>query len=66
LFAPEISLASDPGLTFDPVPEDVWRYDIVTVSKKESGYEETVQGEAITPRWPCRLGRASVRFSCGR
>jgi alpha-amylase/alpha-mannosidase (GH57 family) len=61
-FAPEISAASDPGLTFDPRPDDVWRYDIITVSKKESGYEETVQGEAITPRWPCAVGRASVDF----
>jgi len=60
-FAPEISVASDPGLTFDPSPDDVWRYDIVTVSKKESGYEETVQGQSVTPRWPCNLGWARVR-----
>ena len=61
-FAPEVSVAFDPGLTFEPRPDDVWRYDIVTVSKKESGYEETVQGESVTPRWPCGLGRARVRF----
>jgi alpha-amylase/alpha-mannosidase (GH57 family) len=61
-FAPELSLSSDPGLELDPSPEEVWRHDIVTVSKKESGYEETVQGESVTPRWPCRLGRATVRI----
>jgi alpha-amylase/alpha-mannosidase (GH57 family) len=61
-FSPELSVASDPGLAFDPSPAEVWRYDIVTVSKKESGYEETVQGESVTPRWPCRLGRATVRI----
>jgi hypothetical protein len=61
-FAPEISVSDDPGLTFEPAPEEVWRHDIVTVSKKESGYEETVQGTSVTPRWPCRLGRACVRF----
>jgi alpha-amylase/alpha-mannosidase (GH57 family) len=61
-FAPEVSVAADPGLAFDPSPDHVWRYDIVTVSKKESGYEETVQGVSITPRWPCGLGRAGVRI----
>jgi hypothetical protein len=61
-FAPELSVSSDPGLAFEPPPEEVWRYDIVTVSKKESGFEETVQGEAVTPRWPCRLGQAQVRI----
>jgi len=59
-FAPELSVSSDPGLVFDPPPTEVWRHDIVTVSKKESGYEETVQGESVTPRWPCGLGRATV------
>jgi len=61
-FAPELSVASDPGLAFDPAPAEVWRHEIVTVSKKESGYEETVQGESVTPRWPCRAGRATVRI----
>jgi hypothetical protein len=61
-FAPELSVASDPGVTFSPAPHDVWRYDIVTVSKKESGYEETVQGVSITPRWPAESGVASLRI----
>ncbi|MGD8280785.1 MAG: DUF1926 domain-containing protein, partial [Gemmatimonadota bacterium] len=65
-FAPELSLSSDPGLEFEPAPAEVWRYDIVTVSKKESGYERTVQGESVTPRWAVGSGRATVRFSCHR
>ena len=64
--APEYSLATDPGLTFEPGPHDVWRHDVVTVSKKESGYERTVQGVSVTPRWPCREGSATVRIPCRR
>jgi alpha-amylase len=59
-FAPEISVEVDQGVTFDPPPEQVWRHDIVTVSKREDGLEETVQGQSITPLWPCELGAASV------
>lgn len=65
-FAPELSVSTDPGFAFDPEPDEVWRADIVTVSKKESGYEETVQGVSVTPRWPVFLGHATVRFSCRR
>ena len=63
LFAPELSVAEDPGLLFEPEPIEVWRHDVRTVSKTESGYEETVQGRSITPRWPCRAGRATIRVS---
>jgi alpha-amylase len=59
-FAPEISLALDAVLELEPEPAEVWRHDIVTMSKRESGLEETVQGESVTPRWPVRLGRARV------
>jgi alpha-amylase/alpha-mannosidase (GH57 family) len=59
-FATELSLAADPGLGFEPEPAHVWRYDIVTMSKRESGLEETVQGEAVTPLWPTGLGRARI------
>ncbi|MBM4184518.1 MAG: DUF3417 domain-containing protein [Gemmatimonadetes bacterium] len=59
-FAPELSLALDPGVTFEPAPAAVWRHDIVTMSKRESGLEETVQGVSITPLWPASLGRASL------
>jgi hypothetical protein len=59
-FAPEISVAADPGVIFDPMPFHTWRHDIVTVSKRESGLEETVQGVSITPLWPCSLGAARL------
>lgn len=59
-FAPEVSISEDPGVTFDPPPDEVWRHDIVTVSKRESGLEETVQGLSITPLWPCSLGAARL------
>jgi len=59
-FAPEISITDDPGVTFDPIPDATWRHDIVTVSKRESGLEETVQGCSITPLWPCSLGTARL------
>jgi hypothetical protein len=59
-FAPEVSVADDPGIAFDPAPDQTWRHDIVTVSKRESGLEETVQGCSITPLWPCSLGTARM------
>jgi hypothetical protein len=64
-FAPEISVAHDPGMTFEPAPEQLWRHDIVTVSKREDGLEETVQGISVTPLWPCALGTASVTLPAG-
>ncbi len=64
-FAPELSLAHDPGVTFDPEPNGVWRHEIVTVSKRESGLEETVQGTSVTPLWPCALGRARLVLPAG-
>jgi alpha-amylase/alpha-mannosidase (GH57 family) len=59
-FAPELSLSADVPVTFQPTPDVVWRYDIRTVSKSESGAEETTQGHSVTPIWPCRIGEASV------
>jgi len=65
-FAPEISVEVAPDLGFDPEPAEVWRHAIVTVSKREDGLEESVQGESITPRWPSRLGRARVELAAPR
>lgn len=59
-FAPELSLALDLGVRFEPQPAHVWRHDIVTMSKRESGLEETVQGMSLTPLWPSGLGSARV------
>lgn len=60
-FAPELSLAATRTITCDP-PADVWRYEIMTVAKSESGLEETRQGTSLTPRWPVALGAASLTF----
>ncbi|MEQ1856880.1 MAG: alpha-amylase/4-alpha-glucanotransferase domain-containing protein [Longimicrobiales bacterium] len=65
-FAPELSLEIDPGVTFEPPPAEVWRHDIVTMSKRESGLEETVQGTSVTPLWPCALGSARVTIPSQR
>jgi alpha-amylase len=62
-FAPELSVEVAPELSFDPEPAEVWRHPIVTVSKREDGLEESVQGESITPRWPVRLGHARIRLA---
>jgi len=59
LFAPEISLAADLQLDCVPTP-DLWVYTISTVAKSERGFDKTVQGESITPRWPVSLGEAMV------
>jgi hypothetical protein len=64
-FAPELSVARDPGVTFHPEPATVWRHDIVTVSKSESGLEESVQGQSITPLWPTALGKARLLLPAG-
>ncbi len=60
-FAPEFSLASPLDLCARPEAE-IWRYDIETIAKSERGLDRTRQGESITPRWPVRLGAASVEL----
>jgi hypothetical protein len=57
-FAPELSVSRVPDLRCDPGAE-VWSYAIATTAKSERGLEETVQGTALTPRWPISLGRAA-------
>jgi len=64
LFAPELSLARD--VSFRAQPEtDVWRSKITTVARSERGFEETVQGFSLTPRWPARLGSCSLELGGG-
>jgi hypothetical protein len=40
----------------------VWRYKITTVARSERGFEETVQGVSITPRWPAQLGSGALEI----
>ncbi len=59
LFAPELSLAREVSVRVEPGTE-VWRSEITTVARSERGFEETVQGLSLTPRWPARLGASSL------
>jgi len=61
VFAPELSLAREVPLRLQPDAE-VWRSKITTVARSERGFEETVQGLSLTPRWPARLGACSLEL----
>jgi len=61
VFAPELSLARDISPRLQPDTE-VWRFPITTVARSERGFEETVQGFSLTPRWPVRLGACSLEL----
>ncbi len=61
LFAPELSLAREVSLRLQP-DADVWRSKITTVARSERGFEETVQGISLTPRWPAHLGACSLEL----
>jgi alpha-amylase len=61
LFAPELSLAREVPLRVQPETE-VWRSKITTVARSERGFEETVQGISLTPRWPATLGGGALEL----
>ena len=61
LFAPELSLARDVALSA-PAATETWRHPITTVARSERGFEETVQGVSLTPRWPVGLGGAALEL----
>jgi len=61
VFAPELSLAREVPLRLQPDAE-VWRSKITTVARSERGFEETVQGISLTPRWPAHLGACSLEL----
>lgn len=54
-FTTELSLGADADLVTFPETE-CWRFPISTFSKSERGFDETVQGESVTVRWPCKTG----------
>ncbi len=58
-FCPEISLSHKLEFKIAPMP-DVWSFPVVTVSRSERGFEETVQGYSHTPRWPIRAAEAQL------
>jgi hypothetical protein len=61
MFAPELSVFRSVPLELHPEAE-VWRSEIRTVARSERGFEETVQGFSITPRWPAHQGGARLRL----
>ena len=61
MFAPELSLVREVPVRLEPETE-VWRSNITTVARSERGFEETVQGISLTPRWPARLGGCSLEL----
>jgi 4-alpha-glucanotransferase len=62
VFAPELSLAREVPLRLQP-DAAAWRFKITTVARSERGFEETVQGVSITPRWPAQLGRGELEIA---
>jgi len=65
VFAPELSLADNVEPLLDPAVE-VWTFPITTVAKSERGFDETVQGRSVVPRWPASAGSARIELSPGR
>jgi hypothetical protein len=61
VFAPEVSHAGPLEITASP-STPIWSYDIVTVAKSEKALEQTVQGRAVTPRWPITVNEARLEI----
>ncbi len=63
-FSTELSLGAQGQVL--PTPDSkTWRFLISTFSKSERGFDETVQGESVTVRWPIRTGQGRVRLTRG-
>jgi hypothetical protein len=61
-FTTELSLGADAEIV--AVPDAVsWRFPISTYSKSERGFDETVQGESFTIRWPVETGWGRIRLT---
>jgi hypothetical protein len=67
VFAPELSFGGGREVPLMLRPEgEVWRHPITTVARSERGFEETVQGVSVTPRWPAALGAAALELGLAR
>lgn len=60
LFTTELSMGADAEVLAVP-DSSFWRFPISTFSKSERGFDETVQGESVTIRWPISTGWGRVR-----
>jgi alpha-amylase len=64
VFTTELSLGAEARV--QAVPETApWRFPISTFSKSERGFDETVQGESVTIRWPVHTGWGRVKLTRG-
>jgi hypothetical protein len=61
-FAPELSLVRPLELRCTPAAR-VWSFPVATVAKSERGFDETVQGHSLTPRFPVAQGEARIEIS---
>ncbi len=61
IFAPELSIARSVALRVRPEVE-IWRSEITTVARSEKGFEETIQGVSVTPRWAAQLGACTLEL----
>jgi len=61
-FTTELSLGGEAHVLAAP-SSDSWTFPISTFSKSERGFDETVQGESITIRWPVGTGWGRVRLT---
>jgi alpha-amylase len=61
-FTTELSLGEDAEVHTVPHTA-IWRHPISTFSKSERGFDETVQGESVTVRWPVDAGWGRVRLT---
>jgi alpha-amylase len=67
-FSTELSLGAgariDTETPEDDLPgPDLWRFPISTYSKSERGFDEMIQGESVTVRWPVGRGEAWIRLT---
>ncbi len=62
VFTTEISLGAR-GEVLAGAEDEIWRFPITTYSKSERGFDETVQGESVTVRWPVRVRAGRVRLA---
>ncbi len=63
-FSTEISLGAAVRVVATP-PGEVWHHPVSTFSKSERGFDETVQGESVTVRWPLSQGWGRVCLLAG-
>ncbi|MBI4500372.1 MAG: DUF1926 domain-containing protein [Gemmatimonadetes bacterium] len=60
-FSTELSLGHPLSVKVTPEVE-IWSFPIQTMAKSERGFDETFQGDSLTPRWPVGMGRGTVEL----